>query len=164
MDQRLVNEYQSEAARIEEDSIHSAKGHYNAADRWKYVHLWIGIPNAVLAAIAGISAFEGCELLAGGLAIAVAAITATNTFLNPGDRSSIHHRCAGEYLSLRNRARIFNNIVLKQCSSSDEVNSKFNELVDKRDDLNSTSPQIPNWAFKKAKAGIDAGEASYKDD
>lgn len=163
MKDQLIAEYRKEAARISEDALHSSKGHYNAADRWRHVHLWIGIPNALLAAIAGISAFKGSEVLAGSLAVAVAAITAVNTFLNPGDRASTHKRCAGEYHSLRNRARIFTNIVCRCFGSAEELSAKFEEMVAKRDDLNAASPQIPDWAFKKAKAGIDAGEAEYKE-
>ncbi len=162
MNETLLAEYKEEASRISEDSVHSAKGHYNAADRWRHTHLWIGIPNALLAAIAGVSAFEGSETLAGSIAVAVAAITAVNTFLNPGDRASTHKRCAGEYHSLRNRARIFTNIVCSSSISDEELNARFDEMVTKRDDLNAASPQIPEWAFKKAKAGIDAGEAEYK--
>jgi hypothetical protein len=163
MDDILLKEYQREVARIMEDSLYSSKGHYNAADRWRRVHLWVGIPNAMLAAIAGLSAFKGAGLLAGSLAIAVAAITAINTFLNPGEISSTHKRCAGEYHSLRNRARIFINIVSQQNISPEELNAKFEELVAKRDDLNATSPQIPEFAYKKAKSGVDAGEADYKE-
>ena len=163
MDADLLSEYQSEARRIEEDSIHCAKGHYNAADRWQHVHLWIGIPNAILAGIAGVSAFEGATVAAGALAVVVAVVAAVNTFLNPGDRSSMHRRCAGEYLSLRNRSRIFVNITSRCSACDDEINLRFEELASKRDDLNATSPQIPEWAFKKAKRGIDAGEATYKE-
>jgi len=163
MNMDLLEEYKSEAGRIEEDSIHSSKAHYNASDRWGYVHLWIGIPNAILAAFAGIEAFTGSELLAGSLAIAVAAITAINTFLNPADKASSHKRCAGEYLALKNRARIFRQIDCERLQSEEKIDANLKELVDKRDNLNSTSPQIPNWAFKKAKIGIDAGESNYKE-
>ena len=162
MDEALKEEYSKEAERILEDSLHSSKGHYNDSARWRHVHLWIGIPNAILAALAGVSAFQGSDVLAGSLAIAVAAISALVTFLNPGDRSSTHKRCGSEYHSLRNRSRIFTNIVLRKCASSEELDARFEELVMKRDDLNATSPQISTWAFKRAKAGIDAGEAEYK--
>ncbi len=163
MDDQILDEYRKEASRIEEDSIHSAKGHYNTADRWQHVHLWIGIPNAILAAVAGVSAFEGSTIVAGSLAIVVAAVAALSTFLNPGDRSSTHRRCAGEYLSLRNNSRIFVNIRSHSNDSDQKINAQFEELVVKRDDLNSTSPQIPEWAFKKAKSGIDAGQSTYRE-
>lgn len=163
MDNEIAIEYCREAARIKEDSLLSAKGHYNVAARWQYVHLWIGIPNAVLAAIAGLSAFQGCDLVAGALAILVAAITSISTFLNPSGRSSVHKRCAAEYHALRNKARIFINITYRRSQSEYELNAKFEEMVSKRDDLNATSPQIPEWAYKKAKAGVKAGESSYRE-
>jgi hypothetical protein len=162
MEDHILDEYKKEALRIEEDSIHSAKGHYNAAHRWSHINLWIGIPNTVLAAIAGVSAFEGCTIFAGSIAITVAAVAALNTFLNPGDRSANHRRCAGEYLALRNSSRIFVNIKIFSYESDQELIAQFEELSTKRNDLNSTSPQIPEWAFKKAKSGIDSGQATYK--
>lgn len=162
MENSLLEEYRKEALRIEEDSIHSSKGHYNAAARWRHVHLWIGIPNSIIAAIAGITAFNDEPFVAGILAIVVAAISSVNTFLNPSDVTSTHKNCGSEYLALRNRCRIFHSIVLKQAISDPELQSRFEELVSKRDDLNSASPQIPEWAFKKAKIGIDAGQATHK--
>jgi hypothetical protein len=30
-------------------------------------------------------------------------------------------------------------------------------LIDRKSELNTKSPQIPKWAYKKAKAGIEAG-------
>lgn len=162
MDDQLLEQYRNEASRINEDAIHSAKGHYNAADRWRHAHLWIGLPNALLAGVAGVSAFNGSELIAGILSVSVAAIAAMNTFLNPGDRNSTHKRCAAEYHALRNKARIFENITSRQNITLDDLGTKFEELLLKRDDLNATSPQIPYWAFQKAKEGIDSGEAEYK--
>ncbi len=45
-----------EAKRIEHDALYSAKGHYEAAERWTRFHLTIGIPTAILSAIAGAAA------------------------------------------------------------------------------------------------------------
>ena len=138
-----------------------ARGHGGAA-RWRHVHLWIGIPNSIIAAIAGVSAFNDQAFAAGILAVIVAAITAVNTFLNPSDIATTHKACGGEYLSLRNRCRIFCNITMKLNLAESEIQARFEELVTKRDDLNSSSPQIPEWAFKKAKAGIDAGQSTHR--
>lgn len=124
MNDEILEEYRKEALRIEEDSIHSAKGHYNAADRWRYCHLWIGIPSSLLAAISGVSALEGSTVLAGSLAIAVAAVAAVNTFLNPGERAATHRRCGGEYLSLRNKSRIFVNITTRTYASEENLTKK----------------------------------------
>lgn len=161
----LVTEYIQESHRIEEDSIYSAKGHYNAAAIWRWVHLWIGIPNTILAAVAGVSAFANYPVFAGFLTVVVAALSAIATFLNPSERESIHKKCAGEYHALRNQSRIFRNITTKRLSNSiDDLNAAFECLIAKRDDLNATSPQIPKRAFHKARQGIEEGEATYKED
>jgi hypothetical protein len=44
------------------------------------------------------------------------------------------------------------------------LTAKLKELIDRKNDLNGKSPQIPNWAYKKAKAGIVAGEAKFEVD
>src|SRR5713226_9712272 len=45
-----------EVRRIEEDALYSANGHFEQAKRWTNVHLLIGIPAALLSALAGASA------------------------------------------------------------------------------------------------------------
>ncbi|MBE9594724.1 MAG: SLATT domain-containing protein, partial [Proteobacteria bacterium] len=72
-----------EAKRVEEDSMYSAKGHFVVANFWMKFHLWIGVPTAILAAIAGASAlsqFDNHNIIAGILAIVVTALTAVTTF------------------------------------------------------------------------------------
>lgn len=44
------------------------------------------------------------------------------------------------------------------------LTSQLKELVERKNELNSNSPQIPGWAYRKAKAGIIAGEAKFEVD
>jgi hypothetical protein len=44
------------------------------------------------------------------------------------------------------------------------LTSKLRELVERKNELNSASPQIPPWAYKEAKVGIEAGEAKFQVD
>jgi hypothetical protein len=46
----------------------------------------------------------------------------------------------------------------------DDLRQAIDELVDIRDSLNSMSPDIPRWAYEKAKKDIDAGYANYRAD
>jgi len=163
-DNDLFESVSKELARIEEDAEYSSKGHYNAAGRWQWAHLGLGLPNAILAGFAGINAFKGNDLWAGSLAICAAAIAAALTFLNPGDRSSAHKRSAGEYHTLRNRSRIFRTIVLGTLTEPKEITARFEELSQRRDELNATCPQIPSWAFKAARRGIEEGESRHRVD
>lgn len=158
-----IEEYIKEAKRIEEDSLYSSKSHYNAASGWKRVHYWTGIPNCIIAAMAGFSAFDGSNILAGTLAVLAASITASITFLNPEAKSSSHKNAASEYHSLRNRARIFVNITSQRVTDDDDLNGIFNALATQRENLNTVSPQIPERAFLKAREGIESGEATHKE-
>jgi len=54
----LKTKLAKEARRIEEDSEHSAKGHYNAAARWGGYHLGLGLPAVLISALAGGAAFN----------------------------------------------------------------------------------------------------------
>lgn len=155
-----------EAKRIEEDSLYSSKGHFYAAQFWTNLHLWIGIPATILAAVAGASAlsqFDNHQIIAGVLAILVVALSAVSTFINPNEKAVIHHNAGNRYNSLKNRARIFSEIDIDM-ESDESLLAQLRRLSAGRDELNEKSPQIPKWAFRKARKGIDDGEAQYKVD
>lgn len=156
-----------EARRIEEDTLYSAKGQFIAANFWTKFHLWMGVPTAILAAIAGASAlsqFENHNIVAGILAIMVAALTAVTTFLNPNEKANSHLNAGNKYNSLRNKARIFCEIDSCEETSIQELIKQLKELAKQRDELNQNSPQIPKKAYEKAKKGIEEGEADFKVD
>ena len=155
-----------EVKRIEENSLYSSKGHFYAAQFWTNLHLWIGIPTSIMAAVAGASAlsqFDNSQIVAGILAILVTVLSAVSTFINPNEKATIHHNAGNRYSSLNNRARIFSEIDAELETDRDLL-AKFRSLAEERDKLNDKSPQIPKWAFRKAKKGIEDGEAQYKVD
>jgi uncharacterized membrane protein len=156
-----------EAKRIEENSLYTAKGHFVAAHFWDNFHLWIGIPTVILAAVAGTAAFAKVDqnnIFAGVLSIVVVVLTAVATFLNPKERAHSHLTSGNNYDSLLTRARIFWTIECRRDNSEDTLSAKLNTLSEERDRLNRESPQVPKWAFRKARKGIEDGEASYKVD
>lgn len=160
----LTQKIVAEAARIEEDTEHSFKGHYNAAARWARYHLRIGLPSALLAAIAGAAAFKDQPELAGALALVSTALTTVLTFLKPSERADIHKTVAGHYQALRNQARIFREISLLDGMTPDEAKARLFELANTRDELNQTSPAIARCDYEQAKQDIDNGRARYRAD
>jgi hypothetical protein len=150
-----------EAQRIEEDTLHSAKGHFAVAALWTKMHFWIGIPTTVFAAWAGVSMLKNDPMLGGGLAIGVATLSALSTFLNPSGRANGHLNAGNHYIGLRNQARVFREIELLASDDRKEQTARLLQLGARRDELNVASPQIPAWAYKRAKAGIGAGESQY---
>lgn len=160
----LISKLAAEAKRVEEDTEHSFKGHYNAAARWARYHLCIGLPSALLAAIAGAAAFKNEPGLAGALAFVSTALTTVLTFLKPSERSEMHKTVAGKYQTLRNQARIFREIGLLDGMTPDEAKVRLFELANTRDELNHTSPAITRCDYELAKQDIDSGRTQYRAD
>lgn len=157
--QQIINEVQ----RIEQNSNYSARGHFVSAGFWLHLHLWVGSAAAIAAAIAGVSALSQFNhLLAGTLAIIVAAVTGIMTFLNTNEKATSHRNAGNDYTSLRNKARIFRNVDCSAAERSEqELNNRLQELSEQRNALNKNNPQIPGWAYRRGKKGIEAGESDY---
>jgi hypothetical protein len=165
MEERSVkSKLREEASRIGQDAIYSAKGHFAAAEAWSKLNLILGLPAALLAAIAGgaaLTRFDHHSLIAGLLAICVAALTAMVTFLNPQEKANLHARAGNAYTSLRNKSRIFGEIHCSLDTPESELLAKLEELDERRTRLNQGSPKIPPWAYRVAKQGMQEGEAEY---
>lgn len=164
MSEALRDALVREAKRIEEDCTYSSKAHYDTAAAWSKAHLLTGVPAAIASAIAGVSALKSCEVLAAALAISVAALTSIATFLNPERRATSHRVAAAALHELRNRARMFYEIEAAAVGDDSRLTKLLKELTSRRDELNRSSPGIPRWAFERARAGIETGEASYSVD
>jgi len=158
--QKIINEVK----RIEEDSLFSSKGHFFAARRWNNLHLMLGIPAIVFAAISGTLSFSGSvkpDIFAGGLSLLVAILAALITFLNPNEKTNLHHKAGNSYDALKNSARIFSNIGINTPATDEKLYDQVRDLNSIRTDLNQSSPGIPQFAYKQAKRSIDLGEADY---
>lgn len=151
----------AEAQRIEEDAIYSSKSHFEASRSWEYVHLWIGVPMTILAAVAGVSALSQQATVSGAISLLVAATSAVFTFLNPRDRATKHLTAGNAYKALHNDARIFRLVDCSQGRPIEELTAALKDLNNRRNTLNAESPAIPRAAFERARKGIEAGETTY---
>ncbi len=156
-----IEEVIKESKRIEEDCIHSSKGHYVAAGFWSNFHLIVGIPSVILAAIAGTTAFIDLPIVAGIVSIIVTILTSIATFLNPKDRANSHFTAGNNYNSLQSTIRRFWSIECKNEEPIKLLIHKLEEYSLTRDRLNRESSQIPRWAYNKGKKYIEDGEAEY---
>lgn len=158
------NKLIEEAKRIEEDALYSSKGHYNCADNWKSVHYWIGIPAAVLAGVASVSAFSDNTVIAGYISVLVAILTALSTFLDPNARQNSHKASGAAFGALKNQSRCFYEIDVYLEQDEKKLKKQLDTLFLRRDELNSTSLPISVKAYKKAKKDIESGSNNYKVD
>lgn len=151
----------AECHRIEEDALYSAKGNFEAARVWGRVHLALGIPTSVLAAVASVAAFNDQTVAAGVVAILVAALSSVSTFLNPSGKAQAHHLAGTRFNGVRSQSRILREVTSLTSRDDEALAADLQKLVEARDALNQESPIIPRPAFEKARKGIEAGEASY---
>ena len=161
--ENLALALRKEAKRIEEDSIHSAKGHFNAADIWRRRHYSLGIPATILGALAGAAIVKDWPTAAALLSLAATILTALVTFLKPTERASEHKTAGEQYLALKNDARVFREIELLVQDGESHAD-KIKALSQRRNELNQGCPEIPRKAFEQARDGIASGEADYKAD
>jgi hypothetical protein len=90
--------------------------------------------------------------------------SSVTTFLNPNKREASHLAAAHGFDKINNDARVFWSVECWLEESEIVLTAKLKELIDRKNDLNNKSPQIPNWAYQRAKKGIIAGEAEFKVD
>lgn len=164
---KTVQEIVKEAKRLEEATLFSAKGHFAAAQFWSKFHLGIGIPNAVMAGLAGafaLSTFAASlwvRTIAGGLSIVAAGLAAIQTFLNPNEKAAIHLSAGNNYDALNSEARIFWTVECWSGLSEQVLTERLKDLAHQKEKLNRGCPQIPSWAYERARKGIEAGEGAY---
>jgi hypothetical protein len=151
-----------EAQRLGESLLHSSKNHFEAARIFRSLHLSVGIPMVVIAAVAGAAAlakFDANGLIAGLLSIGVAVLSAVQTFLNPNERVSAHMNTGNSYDALLNKVRIFWTIECWQIGSDEILTESLRHFVNEKDDLNRKAPQLMRLARFFAKRGIEWGDA-----
>ncbi|UAN48162.1 SLATT domain-containing protein [Serratia sp. JSRIV001] len=165
MDNQLIEKVKKECFRIEEDALYSSKSHYNASSPWEKLNLIIGIPIAILAAVAGLTALKNMPTTTIIISFVLTSLTALNTALNPSKRASQYKSAAGDYNNLKNDVRIFRELELFETKLTDkEIKEKINVFSDRRNQLNKSSPTIPRWAYKQTQSDFKNDFVRYEID
>lgn len=146
---------------MEEDCTHSGKSHFNASARWSFWHYALGIPSVVLSTAAGAAFFKDFPIFAGSMTLCVAVLTSLMTFLKPGERAEEHKNAGDQYLALRNSSRVFREIELAGELSDEAAVEALKGLTCRRDELNQASLSFSDADRRKARRGIEAGEALH---
>ena len=155
-----------EARRIEESTLYAAKSHYNDSSMWTMFHMLLGLPTTVLSSIVAVKSFaqfDSTHNASGIIALIVAGLSGLMTFLNPNEKSAIHHKAANSYDSLNNRARIFRTIDCWGKDTDFVLTNKLKEFSEEQIKLNSGVQPSP-LGYLRAKWGIKNGEADFEAD
>jgi hypothetical protein len=146
------------AREIENDARIAASCHFSAATFWYTLYYALGLPTSVLAAVAGVAALRDHTLVAAGLAIGVAALSAATTFLNAGERAHAHSKKRAQYEELKNAIRFFRTVTIAMTQSDDELATELARHARTRDTLNRDSPQVRQKFFLRATAAITGAD------
>jgi hypothetical protein len=143
-----------------------ADEHHLQARTWSSVNRWLTLPAAVLAGAAGTalltdSTNQTAVLIAGGVALIVAALTAASHALGPDALASQHKKGYDGFSSLGTRFEMFRDCTLEMNRSNEELTTELNDLLTTRDKLAATVPETSMRARKKV--GARAGSAPRSD-
>lgn len=153
-----------EAERIEEDCAYNNFGHYEAANTWKLIDHALSFPILILSAIAAFTAFS-LPAVATALSIATTLLALAVVYFRPAETAGTHYRIGGKFKDLRVRARTYREIALLASDIPDEkLIQQLAELLEEKKLLSELGVPLPDFAYKRAKAKIRAGLATYDRD
>jgi hypothetical protein len=167
MDDELTKQLSKESRRLEEDVIHSEKGHFASAGVLRTTHLGLGIIAAVGAAIAGANAFSGSAnaAVAGTAGLVAAVASAVMTFAKPQELADKHQTVGTRYGALRGRLRRFRELTLLEPETEQgQYRADLEQLADQKAELDTAGPGIPRYGYIRGRKSLEAGEASYAED
>jgi len=154
-----------ELSRVAEAASHSSQTQFSSAKFWRGLNLALGVPAAVLAAIAGTTVLADTSNAKTGAVIALiaAALTAVMTTLNAAQRAEQSRVSANAYLALVGDARILRTIDLAELER-DEARKRLAALVERRNTINETAPVPAFLAYLLGRRNIEKGRQRYEVD
>jgi hypothetical protein len=147
----IITELCNEAARLQEDVLWSEKAHFAMATVWRRAHYWLGIPSALLAAFAGVSALKLSPELAAVLAALSVLLTSLLTFLQPEKRATEHHQTGIAYSDLRGKLRRLRLIEALDATKTEELKQELSEYAATKTEIMKSAPHIVGMAYRLAK-------------
>lgn len=153
-----------DGGRLLEDTEYTPKGHYNMEDIWRRRRLLLGIPGAALAAGAGTTAATSLPAWAtAALAFASALLTAAMTVMNPSEQARRSRVAADALKEFHERLRRWLDLDLPLLNAA-EARLAYEDFAREKARLNEGAPPINQRSFRRARAGIEAGESTYQVD
>ena len=126
------------------------RAHIMAAAFYDRIQLVLGLPTAILAAIAGFSGLLDNALLAGAIALVVACLSAAATFVRPGQRVTDHTVAARGFSRLFQLYFDLARIQIPSASSSDlPALRKKVRILEEQDEVRLDSRPFVSERFMK---------------
>lgn len=147
---------------LEESAMFSSQSQFEQAKFWRGVNILLGVPAAVLAAIAGATGLASVSnrVSAAYLALAAAGLGALVTALNTDRRTTQAHSAANAYLEVQTGARQLREVDL-DVIDYEEARTRLQELTARRDEINKQADIPAFFAYWKGKRNIEKNRQKY---
>ena len=161
----LVDELKAEADRVHEAALWASESQYANCKMWRTADAIIGVSAAVFAGVAGVAGLADLVTaqLAGGIAIAAAALGAVSTSLGAGRTASKSTVAGNQYRNLQQDVRVFQCVEMLSLAEVD-AEGRLKQLIKRQQDLNESSPVPTALAFRMAGKNINRGGQKYEVD
>jgi hypothetical protein len=160
-----LEEIVKELKRQEEDATYASQSQFEMSKFWRWWHWLLGIPAAVLAAIAG---FTGLASVTGRVPAAVLALIAAVfggilTTVEPNKRLKQCQAAATAYNEVRVTARQTRRVELPSLSI-DDARSQLRELTEQKLQVDRIAEPPNTYAFWRARKNIERGRLKHEAD
>jgi hypothetical protein len=154
-----------ELLRVEESATFSSQTQFSSSKFWRGLNLALGIPAAVLAAVAGTTglAHSVSTHTAAVIALISAALAGVMTTLNAAQRAEQSRVSANAYLALQTDARVMRTVELPGLAAED-ARRRLADIVARRNTINSTAPVPAFFSYHLGRRNIEKGRQTYEVD
>lgn len=136
--------------------------HWVSSVRWGFAHRGFATAAAVLSAVAGASIFSdaqgGWRVAAGVVALIASALAAVEATLKGGELAESHKRGYDGFTALRTKWLQYQNFTCDSGLAPDELVSRFEALVNERDELSKQVPVPGFWAKRTIRRRVATEE------
>lgn len=155
MEENILDSLNEEIEKIKEDSLYSAKGHFEDAKCWRHLNYVLMVCSIVSVCVSLTFIFADFDkLLVGGIGFLSGLITMILIFLNSQEKYISHQNSGNDYLALRNQVRCFLDIECYKLTTEIKI-ERLKRFIETRDLLNKHSLPISEKGYKSAKKLIE---------
>lgn len=151
----------SEGSQVDCDLLYTEKSHFAAAERLRWVHLWLGCVAAGASAAAAATLLREISAVTGALALLGAIGTALLTFLKPDQQAECHLAAGRQLGALRVELRQLIRLDLGHLPEQD-VRERLAEITNRKAGIDASAPGTTERDFRAASKKIARGD--FEDD
>lgn len=154
------------------DCMYGKKKHYNARDRYANYHRNLGIIIVILSAVMGTSIyaalanshFLAAQVVVGVFTVAIAVLTALQTWFNFEKRALSHKATADKYLWLKKEAQRMLAYHRDGAKPMQQLQLDIERMAQAAQEIQKEALETSPGDYEKAKVGIEKGEEKYTED